>query len=115
MDPPGTGSGVGDGGIVAFTSLRYDRQLLSSPANMANFSMSPAAKKEATPFYLLAHHRDRMLAAAEHFGYPAGATAVLQSLELFARRLQEAVDAAGGDGPFKVCAPLPPAVVVMLT
>ena len=115
MDLPGTGSGVGDGGITAFTSLRYDRQLLLSPANMADFSMSPAAKKEATPFYLLAHHRDRMLAAAEHFGYPAGATAVLQSLELFARRLQEAVDAAGGDGPFKACAPLPPAVVVMLT
>lgn len=103
MDPS-TGSDVDDG-VAVFTSLRYDRQLLSSPANTAASSPSPEAKQEATPFYLLAHHRDRMLAAAEHFGYPAEATAVLESLELFSRRLQEAVDAAGGGGPFKACAP----------
>jgi len=83
-----------------FTSLRYDLQLLSSPANTAASSLSTP-----TPFYLLSHHRDRMLAAATHFSYPPAAISVLHSLEAYTQRLQEAVDtcAYGQEQPLKVC------------
>lgn len=88
------------GDFSIFTSLRYDPQLLNSHANTEASSLS-----SPTPFYLLSHHRDRMLAAATHFSYPPAAAAILHSLEAFAQRLQEAVDtsAFGGAGPLKVC------------
>ena len=80
-----------------FTSLRYDPQLLECPENTAASSLA-----SPTPFYLLSHHRDRMLAAATHFQYPPAATAILQSLEAFEQKLQEAVDAS----PFAPAQPL---------
>jgi hypothetical protein len=93
-----------DGQYSIFTSLRYDPQLLSCPANTLASSLSAP-----TPFYLLSHHRDRMLAAAEHFSYPAATTSVLRDLDVFAQRLDEAIDASGSgrDGPLKVPHPAP--------
>ncbi|KAF8253527.1 hypothetical protein K440DRAFT_593309 [Wilcoxina mikolae CBS 423.85] len=87
------------GDFSIFTSLRYDPQLLSSPANTAASSLSAP-----TPFYLLSHHRDRMLAAATHFSYPSAAISILHSLEAYTQRLQEAVDACayGRERPLKL-------------
>jgi 4-amino-4-deoxychorismate lyase len=88
-----------DSDFSIFTSLRYDPLLLSCPANTVASSLGAA-----TPFYLLSHHRDRMLAAAEHFSYPAAATSVLRDLGAFTQRLEEAIDesAHGREGPLKV-------------
>ena len=50
-----------------FTSLRYDPLLLESQENsrpILNF-VAPS------PFYMLAYHRDRMVEAAQHFGFDA--------------------------------------------
>ncbi|KAF8540575.1 aminotransferase class IV-domain-containing protein [Trichophaea hybrida] len=87
------------GDFSIFTSLRYDPQLLSSPANTTASSLSAP-----TPFYLLSHHRDRMLAAAIHFSYPLVAISILHSLEAYTQRLQEAVDACtyGRERPLKL-------------
>ncbi|KAA8903034.1 aminotransferase [Sphaerosporella brunnea] len=79
-----------DGEFAVFTSLRYDPQLLTCAANTAASSLSAP-----TPFYLLSHHRDRMLSAAEHFSYPPTTTALLRDLSTFAQRLNQAVDVSG--------------------
>lgn len=70
-----------------FTSLRYDPQLLH---NKPNTEMCESAGISSTPFYMLPYHRDRMLQAAEHFGWAdaasrirgqSGLSHVLKSLE----------------------------------
>ena len=82
--------------LTVFTSLRYDPALLSCPANTA-------ASDVSTPFYLLSHHRDRMLAAVSHFSFPAASTSILHSLDAFTQRLQEAVTTSGsGSDPLKL-------------
>ncbi|KAI9842808.1 MAG: hypothetical protein M1837_006911 [Sclerophora amabilis] len=48
-----------------FSSLRYDPQLLQSAPN----SDLSGRKGHPSPFYMLRFHRDRMLAAAAHFGW----------------------------------------------
>ncbi|KAI5856991.1 aminotransferase [Tricharina praecox] len=87
---PSPPSSSEEGNFSIFTTLRYDPLLLSSTANTSASSLP-----HPTPFYLLSHHRDRMLQAAENFSYPSSATSLLQSLSAFARRLQDAVDAEG--------------------
>jgi hypothetical protein len=72
--------------LSLFSSLRYDPQLLSCPANTA---VSGTAKP--SPFYCLLYHRDRMLAAANHFAWPSSRTEILQSLEVYTSKLEEAV------------------------
>ncbi|KAL3424298.1 Aminodeoxychorismate lyase [Phlyctema vagabunda] len=47
-----------------FSSLRFDPQLTSSLANS-----SVSLDNEASPFYMLAYHRDRILEAATCFGW----------------------------------------------
>lgn len=52
-------------GFELFTSLRYDPILLTSSENN-----SPALSFHSpSPFYMLVYHRDRMLEAAQHFGW----------------------------------------------
>ncbi|KAI9760269.1 MAG: hypothetical protein M4579_001783 [Chaenotheca gracillima] len=53
-----------------FSSLRYDPALLKSSANTA-LSGRP---NQPSPFYMLRYHRDRIMAAAEHFGWEKAAT-----------------------------------------
>ena len=83
-----------------FTSLRYDLQLLSCPANTAASSLA-----HPTPFYLLSHHHDRLLQAAENFSFPTAAISLLRPLSVFTQRLQDAVDAhpRGREGHLRVC------------
>lgn len=45
------------------SSLRYDPLLLSSPENNSIYRTTP------TPFYMLQYHKDRLIAAAQHFGW----------------------------------------------
>jgi len=72
-----------------FTSLRYDPLLLSLPTNTSHWPSCPVPKS-GSPFYMLPHHRDRILQAAEHFGWstaaskirgPAGFAHFLKTLE----------------------------------
>jgi len=97
MSSPSSPSGESD--FSVFTSLRYDPQLLHCLANTAASSLD-----QPTPFYLLSHHRDRMLQAAENFSYPPVAISLLRSLPAFVQRLQEAVDAhpGGKEGQLRV-------------
>jgi len=51
-----------------FSSLRYDPILLQSSHNTALW-MANVGSDEPSPFYMLPYHRDRMLQAAQHFGW----------------------------------------------
>ncbi|ESZ91914.1 aminodeoxychorismate lyase [Sclerotinia borealis F-4128] len=56
-----------------FTSLRYDPILLQSPRNIQSWPSSPSSPSSSPfpcPFYMLPHHRDRLLSAAIHFNWP---------------------------------------------
>ncbi|CUS08862.1 unnamed protein product [Tuber aestivum] len=61
-----------------FTSLRYDPLLLTCPIN-TTYSHDPSTP---SPFYLLSHHRDRMLSATEHSGWSPSIAAPLSDLSL---------------------------------
>jgi 4-amino-4-deoxychorismate lyase len=56
-----------------FTSLRYDPFLTSLPINTVLWDKENQAP---SPFYILPFHRDRMLQAAEHFGWTEAADAI---------------------------------------
>jgi 4-amino-4-deoxychorismate lyase len=55
------------------SSLRYDPLLILLPANTEAWE---SGIKETSPFYMLPHHRDRMLQAAEHFGWTKAADTI---------------------------------------
>ncbi|PWW72900.1 D-aminoacid aminotransferase-like PLP-dependent enzyme [Tuber magnatum] len=69
------------------SSLRYDPLLLFCPINTA-YSHNPSTP---SPFYLLSHHRDRMLSAAEHSGWSPSITAPLSDLSLMHKTCLSAV------------------------
>ncbi|KAI9649446.1 Aminodeoxychorismate lyase [Ciborinia camelliae] len=56
-----------------FTSLRYDPQLLQSPQNTHSW---PLEHPSPSPFYMLPHHRDRLLNAALRFEWPNAISAI---------------------------------------
>ncbi|KFZ17295.1 hypothetical protein V501_01825 [Pseudogymnoascus sp. VKM F-4519 (FW-2642)] len=70
-----------------FTSLRYDPLLLTCAAN-TTLSPSPS------PFYMLSHHRDRILSAAQHFNWPLAVARLSgpSGLDHFLAALKDAVD-----------------------
>ncbi|OBT75167.1 hypothetical protein VF21_05469 [Pseudogymnoascus sp. 05NY08] len=70
-----------------FTSLRYDPLLLTCAAN-TTLSPSPS------PFYMLSHHRDRILDAARHFNWPLAVSRLSgpSGLDHFLTTLKDAVD-----------------------
>ncbi|OBT92397.1 hypothetical protein VE01_09294 [Pseudogymnoascus verrucosus] len=70
-----------------FTSLRYDPLLLTCAAN-TTLSPSPS------PFYMLSHHRDRILSAAQHFNWPLAIARLSgpSGLDHFLAALKDAVD-----------------------
>lgn len=53
-----------------FTSLRYDPILLQSSANTSLNGGTPS------PFYMLSHHRDRLLQAATYFNWPSAISSI---------------------------------------
>lgn len=56
-----------------FSSLRYDPLLTSLPINTESWD---GETKPRSPFYMLPYHRDRMLQAAEHFGWTKAADTI---------------------------------------
>lgn len=76
--------------ISLFTSLRYDPLLLAIPANkLLSLNNSPS------PYYMLTHHRDRLLAAATHFNWPAAISSITGDTGL--TNLLEALNQAIGE------------------
>lgn len=75
--------------VELFSSLRYDPLLTTIDANT-----KLSKGNVASPFYMLAYHRDRILQAAAHFHFDA-AVKVLQGsqgLEVVLRKLSETID-----------------------
>ncbi|PBP17021.1 aminodeoxychorismate lyase [Diplocarpon rosae] len=74
-----------------FSSLRYDPLVVPLAVN------TEAGHGESTrlsPFYMLPYHRDRMLQAAEYFGWTRAAEAIRDTagLQHLLRQLTEAID-----------------------
>lgn len=62
-----------------FTSIRYDPILLEAPQH-ATLNTTGWNRSTASPWYMLDYHRDRMLRAANHFGW-AAVTEKLEGLQ----------------------------------
>jgi len=73
-----------------FSSLRYDPLLTQLPINTEFWD----GNIKSSPFYMLPHHRDRMLQAAENFGWTKAADAIRGSegFSHLLEKLTEAVD-----------------------
>ncbi|OCL11227.1 hypothetical protein AOQ84DRAFT_437858 [Glonium stellatum] len=85
-----------------FTSLRYDPILLASSEN----SSPVLSFHSPSPFYMLVYHRDRMLEAAQHFGWVNVANKLADG-ESLSKTLLEKVqtyqkETGTEDGPLKV-------------
>jgi 4-amino-4-deoxychorismate lyase len=78
-----------------FTSLRYDPLLVKVKANIALFDADAlgSATSSGSPFYILSYHRDRILQAAEHFGWEDAATKIKgpQGLAFLLKHLEAAI------------------------
>jgi 4-amino-4-deoxychorismate lyase len=76
-------------GFQLFSSLRYD-PILVSAAN----AKDGESLQYAGPFYMLPYHRDRMLQAAQHFGWTTAASCISGDAGLahLAAQLSAAVD-----------------------
>ncbi|OWP06117.1 hypothetical protein B2J93_1874 [Marssonina coronariae] len=74
-----------------FSSLRYDPLLTSLALNSAAWD---GEIERPSPFYMLPFHRDRMLQAAEHFGWTCAAEAIrgTAGFDLLLQHLTEAID-----------------------
>jgi len=70
-----------------FSSLRFDVLLLESSANSALCTFP-------SPFFMLLYHRDRMLEAANHFGWSVAAERINgpQGLQHLLQKLEASVD-----------------------
>lgn len=83
--------------LQIFTSIRYDPLLATHPVN--NLFKGP------NPFYMLSHHRDRLLAAAEHFKWPQACSVLssdagLKSLhQTLTQAVHDATTTATADSP----------------
>jgi 4-amino-4-deoxychorismate lyase len=78
-----------------FSSLRYDPLLSSLPINTESWDSDI---KEPCPFYMLPHHRDRMLEAAEHFGWTKAAETI-RGPQCFAHLLKKLTEAINTQSP----------------
>jgi 4-amino-4-deoxychorismate lyase len=78
-----------------FSSLRYDPLLTSIPINIEDWD---SEVKAPSPFYMLSHHRDRILQAAEHFGWTKAAEAI-RGPEGFAHMLKKLTEAINTQSP----------------
>ncbi|KAL2076039.1 hypothetical protein VTL71DRAFT_982 [Oculimacula yallundae] len=83
-----------------FSSLRYDPILLPLTINTAAWD---GEIKFFSPFYMLPYHRDRMLQAAEHFGWTKAADTIrgTEGFNFLLKKLNEAVDTKS-ETPMKV-------------
>jgi 4-amino-4-deoxychorismate lyase len=74
-----------------FSSLRHDPLLNSLAINTESWDGNI---KEPSPFYMLPHHRDRMLQAAKHFGWTKAAETIrgVQGFTHLLKKLTEAIN-----------------------
>lgn len=77
--------------LKLYTSLRYDPLLASLPINTESWDEQ---LKEPSPFYILTHHRDRILQAADHFGWTKAVDAIRGSAGFvhLLKKLTETID-----------------------
>lgn len=78
-----------------YSSLRYDPLLASLPINTESWDKK---NKAPSPFYILTYHRDRILQAAEHFGWIDAANTI-RGPEGFAYLLQKLTEAIDTQSP----------------
>jgi 4-amino-4-deoxychorismate lyase len=78
-------------GFQLFSSLRYDPLLTPLAINTESWD---GPIKTGSPFYLLPYHRDRILQAAEHFGWTEAAARIrgADGLAHFLSKLTEVID-----------------------
>jgi 4-amino-4-deoxychorismate lyase len=78
-------------GFQLFSSLRYDPLLVSLAVNIEGWD---GDRPSGCPFYMLPYHRDRMLQAAEYFGWTIAASRIRgpTGLTYLAKKLSETVD-----------------------
>ena len=78
-----------------FSSLRYDPLLVDVKANTSLLQDDGAssATSSGSPFYILPYHRDRILQAAEHFGWDDAASKIRgpDGLALLSKHLDTAI------------------------
>lgn len=86
-------SPANDGEFEVFTSLRYDTQLLNCSDNDAE----QVSFASPSPFYMLRYHRDRLLEAAEYFGW-VKVVARLQDGIALQKTLLEHIERYGDNG-----------------
>lgn len=93
-------SPANDGQFEVFTSLRYDTQLLHCSDNDAE----EVSFASPSPFYMLRYHRDRLLEAAEYFGWEKVVERLQDGIALQKTLLEytERYSHNGNKGPFKV-------------
>ena len=86
-----------------FTSLRYDPLLASLSTNTEAWDSSDQNTKFFSPFYIASFHRDRILQAAEYFGWTVAADKIrgYDGFSFFLRKLNEAIDVTSPQ-PLKV-------------
>jgi 4-amino-4-deoxychorismate lyase len=77
--------------IQLYSSLRYDPLLIALPINTESWDEK---NKGPSPFYILKHHRDRLLQAAEYFGWTGAADAIRgpDGFTQLLKKLNEAVN-----------------------
>jgi len=77
-----------------FSSLRYDPILLQSSQNTSLWPNVEAGPSGPCPFYMLPYHRDRMLQAAQHFGWNKAANRLRgpEGLKYLLSTLESAID-----------------------
>ncbi|KAI1000868.1 hypothetical protein K3495_g7334 [Podosphaera aphanis] len=82
-----------------FSTVRYDPVLRTQAANTTLITGS-----EASPFYMLPYHRDRILHAAQHFGWSHAAAAIQGTVGLafFMTRLDLDVSRARDPAPLRI-------------
>src|SRR4051812_40380117 len=85
-----------------FTSLRYDIALVGVPKT--GFEHAGWNFKNASPWYMLDFHRDRMLRAATHWNWEPAIAAISgeTGLERLRSFMTQAVEEAGQQAPLRV-------------
>src|SRR6266536_2601511 len=84
-----------------FTSLRYDPHLTKLSINTESWD---GDIKFRSPFYILAHHRDRMLQAAERFGWTVAAERIRghDGFSCLIRKLEKSINLDNETRPLRV-------------
>jgi hypothetical protein len=80
--------------FLLFTSLRYDPLLAPLSINTESWDGEEPDVRFFSPFYMASFHRDRILQAAEHFGWTVAADRIrgYDGFSFFLKKLHDAID-----------------------